>query len=330
MLDDAIFLIDCCGSGGSALGAVLTTAALAERTEDCACAIGSSGGFVRKGLMEVVSRRAGVRTRGRRARPNERSHSGRLLEEEVAVNIQPPVAPASAPSQKPRIAPWPLPKPEEVYCNICGGRDFSSVGLTRPRDQLPALCRQCRSVERHRAIRLAYEALRPMLSTWRAFQFAPDGCIERSWFKSYVGSVFEAENSTDMMRTGLPAGSFDLVISNHVLEHVADDRQAVRELLRVVGPNGVVHYCVPSPMYRWRTSDWKFADPEKDMHYREYGSDFPQLLKEFAPKSHVVAVVAVDPATGVPDIVYFQSLELNVLESMGSLLRKLSFPVVEF
>lgn len=40
-------------------------------------------------------------------------------------------------------------------------------------------------------------------------------------------------------------GSFDLIVCSHVLEHVADDRRAMRELCRVLSPQGRAILMVP-------------------------------------------------------------------------------------
>lgn len=61
--------------------------------------------------------------------------------------------------------------------------------------------------------------------------------------------------------TTLPfaSASFDLVISNHVIEHVGDAAAQVahlRELKRVAGPDGVIYLAVPNK--------WRFVEP----HYR--------------------------------------------------------------
>jgi SAM-dependent methyltransferase len=58
----------------------------------------------------------------------------------------------------------------------------------------------------------------------------------------------------------VPDGSFDVVICNQVLEHCADPAQAVRELRRVVAPDGrvlasthgvQVYHPAPDDLWRW-------------------------------------------------------------------------------
>ena len=110
-------------------------------------------------------------------------------------------------------------------------------------------------MERHRIVYELYAAVAPQLSDCRALQFAPDASVRRDWFAEYVGSVYGSDNSYNMMDTGLQAGRFEFVISNHVLEHVPDDIQAIREMVRVSGPDGIVSLTVPTPTMRWETVD---------------------------------------------------------------------------
>jgi len=49
------------------------------------------------------------------------------------------------------------------------------------------------------------------------------------------------------------SSSFDLVLSNEVLEHVADDRQALREMMRVLRPGGRLVLFVPNRGYPFET-----------------------------------------------------------------------------
>lgn len=129
----------------------------------------------------------------------------------------------------------------------------------------------------------------------------------------------------DMMDTGLPSGSFDLVASTHVLEHVSDDFAAIRESLRLVGSEGVVHACVPTPTHRWNTKDWGFADPKLNEHYRDYGADFPQRVINQIKPLCAVSVAGSDPVTGAADLVYFFSQSPGTLEELGKFWSKHAF-----
>lgn len=82
----------------------------------------------------------------------------------------------------------------------------------------------------------------------------------------------------------LPAGTVDLLLCFHVLEHVPDDVAAMREVARVLTPNGVGVIQVP-----WRRSARTDEDPSASTeervrrfgqhdHVRYYGSDFEERL----------------------------------------------------
>lgn len=57
----------------------------------------------------------------------------------------------------------------------------------------------------------------------------------------------------------LPSATFDLILSHEVLEHVQDDRLAVREMIRVLQPGGRIVLFVPNRGYPFETHGiyWK-------------------------------------------------------------------------
>ncbi|MTK63126.1 MAG: class I SAM-dependent methyltransferase [Methanobacterium sp.] len=218
----------------------------------------------------------------------------------------------------------------QTTCNICGSTEFTRGNLTRRPDIPPPQCSRCRSVERHRLIRELYMPLRPLVKDWRAFQFAPDRSVEPNWFQSFRSSIFEDASRVDMMEIPFGDGAYDIVISNHVLEHVSDDIRALRETLRVVGATGIVHVCVPSPIYRWETEDWGFPDPRNELHYRHYGADFPMRMRGAIPNSLCVSVTGVDPVTGSTDNVYFFSYSAATLQLVARQFQHFAIPVARF
>jgi len=215
-------------------------------------------------------------------------------------------------------------------CNICGSTAFQPAFLGRLSFGLPPECSNCHSVERHRIVHGIYKAVLPLLSEWRALQFAPDKSVEADGSPNSIPRLMAGKNFIDMADTGLQSESYDLIISNHVLEHVADDRAALIELLRVVGESGVVHLCVPSPLARWETLDWGFPDPGKNRHYRDYGTDFPIRMLEHISEAHAIAAVGRDAITGLHDIVYFFSRSIETLAEMANLWERSYIAVVRF
>jgi SAM-dependent methyltransferase len=83
-----------------------------------------------------------------------------------------------------------------------------------------------------------------------------------------------------------PEGAFDVVYCSHVLEHVVDDRKAMREFFRVLRPGGWAVLQVP--IGRETTfEDFSVVDPAdrkrvfgQSDHVRIYGLDYPDRLRE--------------------------------------------------
>ena len=81
---------------------------------------------------------------------------------------------------------------------------------------------------------------------------------------------------------------FDVIIYNHVLEHVKDDRKAMSELFRVLRPKGFTILQVPiSKKAKETFEDFSITTPEgrekyfgqKD-HVRIYGKDYRKRLED--------------------------------------------------
>lgn len=89
--------------------------------------------------------------------------------------------------------------------------------------------------------------------------------------------------------TSLPFAddSFDLIICLHVLEHIQDDRKAIRELRRVLKPTGAAVIQVPMFDIPETIEDPKVTTPEgrlkafgQEDHVRKVGRDYWDRLRE--------------------------------------------------
>jgi SAM-dependent methyltransferase len=74
----------------------------------------------------------------------------------------------------------------------------------------------------------------------------------------------------DVTALPYPDGTFDLVLCNHVLEHVADDRRAMRELRRVLKDGGTAVLQVPLSLALEET-DEDLSDIGPDERERRFG-----------------------------------------------------------
>jgi SAM-dependent methyltransferase len=93
----------------------------------------------------------------------------------------------------------------------------------------------------------------------------------------------------DLLDIDAEDGEFDLVLCNHVLEHVPDDRKAMRELARVLSPQGRAILQVPISWKLQKTDEGDGSEsPQErirrfgqDDHLRLYSrTDYVSRLKE--------------------------------------------------
>lgn len=159
-------------------------------------------------------------------------------------------------------------------------------------------CATCRSIGRHRAFRKLLHALGPKrFKQVSCLNFSGDPTTKPTWFGRYEISTYGRKNSIDVQRIDRPDASYDVIICNHVLEHVPDDRSAVRELGRILSDRGFLFLSVPGPGHLARTEDWGWPDPARSKHYREYGPEFVDLLQQELPHLSIIEVWATDDTT---------------------------------
>jgi SAM-dependent methyltransferase len=96
-----------------------------------------------------------------------------------------------------------------------------------------------------------------------------------------------ARVALDILRLPFPENSFDVVLCNHVLEHIPDDAQAMRELSRVLKPGGWGILQVPLDPSRDTFEDLSIVDPDErtrlfgqEDHVRMYGKDYKTRLEK--------------------------------------------------
>lgn len=192
-------------------------------------------------------------------------------------------------------------------CTNCGSTRFKRWGRGNALSysgRLPQ-CARCQTLPRHRVMRKVMRQLRRKdFRRARCLQISTDPTVGRSWFKSYEVSIHNGANSLDIQDIARPDASYDIVVCNHVVEHVPDHRRALRELGRILSARGFLFLSVPDPARRAQTEDWARPDPQRHHHYREFGPDFADLLKQELPDLSIIEVQPVDDATGDPDCAY--------------------------
>jgi hypothetical protein len=139
-----------------------------------------------------------------------------------------------------------------------------------------------------------------------ALLISEDKAINQKWFSSLEVSIYSGSNSIDIQNIDRPDKSYDVVICNHVLEHVKDDVKALRELMRIVSDKGFLQLSVPDPFRRSLTTDWGYPDWGQHGHYRLYGKDMEEKFQQaFSSEIEKLKVFSVDPVTGMSDVCFF-------------------------
>ena len=116
------------------------------------------------------------------------------------------------------------------YCNICGYR-FSKFKICNHRNPREAECPICKSRERHRHLYIHICSLFPFLKGKKILHFAPEHVIKN--IKIDITNIEFNDNY------------FDYIFCFHVLEHIPDDKKAIKELYRVLKPGGTAYLAVP-------------------------------------------------------------------------------------
>lgn len=181
-------------------------------------------------------------------------------------------------------------------CPVCGRqyRKFLPYGYVRVREN--AMCPNCMALERHRLMWLWLEREASFFEDApRLLHFAPEKCFikrfRRALGEGYVTADLEsplADVKCDIQAIPFADNEFEVVFCNHVLEHIPDDRLAMREMWRVMKPGGWGIMMVPVNPAR----DTTYEDPSITTgesraaafgqydHLREYGRDYPGRLRE--------------------------------------------------
>jgi SAM-dependent methyltransferase len=183
------------------------------------------------------------------------------------------------------------------FCPCCGAHVGGFLSMIHPfRGRVERLiCPRCDAHARHRLLWSYFvEQHRELFEQeLRLLHVAPEFCFLRHFrrMKNLLYTTVDltspfAEHHADICRLPFADASFDVVLCNHVLEHVADDATAMGELCRVLKPDGWGVMQVPIDSRLKATfEDPRITDPrERELrfgqhdHVRLYGTDYAERL----------------------------------------------------
>ena len=146
------------------------------------------------------------------------------------------------------------------------------------------VCPVCSSLPRHRILAKWCEEHKDKLVSSKILYFAPERGMT-TWLKAnkirYTTAdlfAWDVDLKLDIQATGLPDGAYDVVICNHVLEHVGSYMTALKEIRRILSPDGMLICSFPVSL----DVDTVDEDPDavsEEQRLRRYGqSDHVRLF----------------------------------------------------
>ena len=205
-----------------------------------------------------------------------------------------------------RVAEWTVPVVGLLYsgkgrkCPICGSekRKFLPYGYGKVRED--ALCPKCLSLERHRLLwhyLMNSDSERERIKSLHTIlHIAPEVCLMKEFKRiytskpqNYITADLEsplADMHFDVQSIPMEDNSVDIIICNHILEHVESDSKALGEMYRIMRPGGVGIMLAPVDYSRETTfEDDTITDPKQRAeifgqydHRRIYGKDYLNRL----------------------------------------------------
>ena len=182
------------------------------------------------------------------------------------------------------------------YTDPIDGRSFRTFlpyGYGKVRENV--LSPSTLSLERHRLLWLYLQRKTDFFkASLRVLHIAPEQAFYRKFKEQtnlqYITSDLYsplADVKADICDLPFEDEQFDVIFCNHVLEHIPDDTQAMRELYRVLSKGGWGIFQVPQELERAETfSDDTITDPKERArifgqydHVRIYGKDYFDKLR---------------------------------------------------
>ena len=176
---------------------------------------------------------------------------------------------------------------EAFECPICSYEGpfatlFSFGGFRKH-----AVCPKCGSYERHR---LQYLVIRDCFESVasrqiRMLHFAPEEFLRRIFSRQFgkyeTADLFMdgVDHKIDIQEMPFEDASYDLVFASHVLEHIQDDRRAIKEIRRILRPGGRAVLAVP--VVCDKTIEYSEPSPYEAGHVRAPGRDYFDKYKDY-------------------------------------------------
>jgi len=183
-----------------------------------------------------------------------------------------------------------------TYTDPIDGRSFRKFlpyGYENQRENV--LSPSTLSLERHRLLWLYLKNETAFFTKpIKVLHFAPEQAFYKRFRKQknleYVTTDLEsplADVKADICNLPFKDNEFDVILCNHVLEHIPDDTKAMQELYRILKPGGMGVFQIPQDLNRANTFEDDAITDKKERarifgqydHVRVYGRDYFDKLR---------------------------------------------------
>ncbi|MEO2050601.1 MAG: methyltransferase domain-containing protein [Allomuricauda sp.] len=172
-------------------------------------------------------------------------------------------------------------------------RTFLPYGYENPRENV--LSPSTLSLERHRLLWLYLKNETNFFTQpHKLLHFAPEQAFYKRFKKlkniDYTTTDLNsplADVKADICDLPFADNAFDVILCNHVLEHIPDDTKAMQELYRILKPGGWGIFQIPQDLKREKTFEDNSITDKKERarifgqydHVRIYGRDYFEKLR---------------------------------------------------
>ncbi len=156
------------------------------------------------------------------------------------------------------------------------------------------ICPVCNALPRHRILVSWMSKNKDLLIDKKILYFAPEKSVQKWLGKNGISLTTadlynDADLKLDIEDTGLNDKAYDVIVCNHVLEHVNDYKKALNELYRILNEDGMLIISFPVDTSLSTISEDANIVSAADClehfgqhdHRRIFGSDSKELLESF-------------------------------------------------
>lgn len=180
---------------------------------------------------------------------------------------------------------------DDIYCPFCSG--FYKAERYKLTKELSTLCPVCGSTIEERTTLLFLQAKTELLSGELKVLTVSEPGKNAEYFSNYPGAEVKIYNETgdftirdNTLKNKYESDSFDLIICNYILEKLPDYKTVLKELKRILKPDGLIMLQANIDNSKDKTAEYPVTSYKDRMamygiagNHRRFGKDYAELVK---------------------------------------------------